>query len=186
LPIRRIQFATAADERGRLAAEAQALHKAAHQPALLDFVEARLDAEPEQGDVVHDHLAYLAQLLIQMSKERQEETTGFLDWLEDYTGLPVQEWRLKTVAQAYWEHGWDELQRALRENRKAIQKASGRSVESREVQEAIQGEFEKSIAKLDPLLERIASTDRLIDLIVYRLYGLTEEEVAIVEESASR
>ena len=32
------------------------------------------------------------------------------------------------------------------------------------------------------LVERIAATNRLIDLIVYRLYGLTEEEVAIVEE----
>ena len=31
------------------------------------------------------------------------------------------------------------------------------------------------------LLARIAATDRLIDLIVYRLYGLTEEEVAVVE-----
>ena len=31
------------------------------------------------------------------------------------------------------------------------------------------------------MLARIAATDRLIDLIVYRLYGLTEEEVAVVE-----
>jgi hypothetical protein len=31
------------------------------------------------------------------------------------------------------------------------------------------------------LLARIAATDRLIDRIVYRLYGLTEEEIAVVE-----
>jgi hypothetical protein len=31
------------------------------------------------------------------------------------------------------------------------------------------------------LMQRIAATDRLIDFIVYRLYGLTEEEVAVVE-----
>jgi hypothetical protein len=30
-------------------------------------------------------------------------------------------------------------------------------------------------------LARITATDRLIDLIVYRLYGLTEEEVAVGE-----
>lgn len=36
-------------------------------------------------------------------------------------------------------------------------------------------------AVLSPfLLHRIARTDRLIDFIVYRLYGLTEEEVAVV------
>jgi len=30
-------------------------------------------------------------------------------------------------------------------------------------------------------LERIRKTDELIDAVVYRLYGLTEEEIAIVE-----
>lgn len=32
-----------------------------------------------------------------------------------------------------------------------------------------------------PIKERLTKTDRLIDLIVYRLYGLTEEEIGIVE-----
>ena len=36
------------------------------------------------------------------------------------------------------------------------------------------------------LKERIAATDRLIDRIVYRLYGLTEEEIAVVEGTADR
>jgi hypothetical protein len=31
------------------------------------------------------------------------------------------------------------------------------------------------------LVERIEATDELIDQIVYRLYGLTEEEIAVVE-----
>jgi hypothetical protein len=31
------------------------------------------------------------------------------------------------------------------------------------------------------LVERIAETDALIDQVVYRLYGLTEEEVVVVE-----
>jgi hypothetical protein len=30
-------------------------------------------------------------------------------------------------------------------------------------------------------MERIAATDGLIDRIVYKLYGLTEEEIGIVE-----
>ncbi|HYL42224.1 MAG TPA: hypothetical protein VEU97_02460 [Ktedonobacteraceae bacterium] len=29
--------------------------------------------------------------------------------------------------------------------------------------------------------ERLARTDALIDKVVYRLYGLTEEEIAVVE-----
>ena len=49
----------------------------------------------------------------------------------------------------------------------------------------IKSEFERSMEMLHPLLARIAATNRLIDLLVYRLYGLTEEEVEVVEgESA--
>ncbi len=35
--------------------------------------------------------------------------------------------------------------------------------------------------KLIPLKADIAATDHLIDLIVYRLYGLTAEEVNMIE-----
>ena len=37
--------------------------------------------------------------------------------------------------------------------------------------------------KLLPLRERIRQTDELIDAVVYKLYGLTEEEIGIVEGS---
>jgi hypothetical protein len=37
------------------------------------------------------------------------------------------------------------------------------------------------MGKLAPLRERIRQTDELIDATVYRLYGLTEEEIGIVE-----
>jgi len=34
---------------------------------------------------------------------------------------------------------------------------------------------------LEPLKEKIKTTDNLIDQIVYRLYGLTDKEIEIVE-----
>jgi hypothetical protein len=37
------------------------------------------------------------------------------------------------------------------------------------------------VEKLAPMLLRIGEVDRLIDAIVYRLYGLSAEEVEIVE-----
>ena len=36
------------------------------------------------------------------------------------------------------------------------------------------------------LADRLTRTDRLIDRVVYRLYDLTEEEIAIVEGSTSK
>jgi hypothetical protein len=32
-----------------------------------------------------------------------------------------------------------------------------------------------------PIKERLAFTDKLIDQVMYRLYGLTDEEIAVVE-----
>ena len=51
----------------------------------------------------------------------------------------------------------------------------------REPAETLRAEFEGSLGKLTPLRERIRQTDELIDATVYRLYGLTEEEIGIVE-----
>jgi hypothetical protein len=49
------------------------------------------------------------------------------------------------------------------------------------VQDSIERGFNESTAKLTPLKAKIA--DRLINQIVYRLYGLTPKEIQIVEES---
>jgi len=181
LPIPRIGFSTPPDHRGQLVAGAQGLYDIGDEEGLVAYTGTRLASEPEQADVIHDLLAYLAERMIQMNKQKETEANSFLDWLASYTGLPIDDWRLKTVVKACWQHPWDQLGRALRQNRKAIQQASGRNVEGREARADIQREFDKSTAKLDPLLKRIAATDRLIDLIVYRLYRLTQEEIAIIE-----
>jgi len=41
--------------------------------------------------------------------------------------------------------------------------------------------FAESMSILEPLKAGIKATDELIDEIVYRLYGLTEEEVKIIK-----
>lgn len=181
IPIRRIEFKTSVAVRQRVVREAQDLFSLGDLGALLDLVDTLVDAQPERADVVHDLLVFLARQMMQMNGEKQEETSGFVDWLAGYTGVAIEDWRLKTTVQSYWRHGWEELMRAVRENSTSIKGATGRNAEGREAQEAIKAEYEKSMAKLTSLLERIAWTDRLIDLIVYRLYGLTEEEVAMVQ-----
>ena len=39
---------------------------------------------------------------------------------------------------------------------------------------------------LEPLKNRIKATDELIDEIVYRLYGLTQEEIKVVKGVVSK
>jgi hypothetical protein len=203
LPIRRISFTMPQEERARLreigiteAAEmigrtegvsVASLSLSAFSDSTLGrWLNARLptnpngspDAEHEQSDVVHDLLAHLAEQMIGMHKAKNEEVRGFLDWLAGYTGLPIEDWTLKTNLKTYYQHDWAEMQRILSGNRRRIRRVD---VEGREAQERIQREHQASVGKLQPLLARIAATDRLIDLIVYRLYGLNEEEVKVVE-----
>jgi hypothetical protein len=68
-----------------------------------------------------------------------------------------------------------ELEKSIRTRR------AGHRSGSPEPGEALRAEFESSVGKLLPLMERIGQTDKLIDQIVCRLYGLTEEEIKIVE-----
>ena len=53
------------------------------------FVEHCLKQKPEQTDVVHDLLAFLAQRMIELNKQVLTETKGFLHWLEITIGAKV-------------------------------------------------------------------------------------------------
>ncbi len=92
-------------------------------------------------------------------------------------GAKVEELSPKTKLQSYYEHDYESLLAVLKKNRKKLAVDPAR----REPAEALRAEFEGTMNKLLPLRERIKKTDRLIDAVVYRLYGLTEEEIGIVE-----
>ena len=51
----------------------------------------------------------------------------------------------------------------------------------RETQELLENQFTKSKSILEPFKARIFKTDELIYEIVYRLYGLTEEEIKVAK-----
>jgi len=124
--------------------------------------------------VVHDLLAFLAERMLEMNKQKQQEIKGFLGWLESYVGAKVDDLTPKTKIQSYYEHDYEDLLAVLRKNKKLLAIDPAR----REPGEALWAEFEGSVGKLLPLLERIRQTDELIDDVVYRL---TEEKIRIVE-----
>ena len=72
---------------------------------------------------------------------------------------------------------FEDFWKILEKNKARIQA----NLNSRELYENIKSEYEKSLSKLLPLKEKLRKTDWLIDQIVYKLYGLTEEEIKIVE-----
>ena len=133
--------------------------------------------------MVHDLLAYLAERMIEMNKEKNAELKGFLRWLEGEIGAPVEELTNKTGIKEYYVHDFEALAGALAKNKKKLK--DGYDPTRREPKERLLAEYNTSMGKLVPLLKRIEATDKLIDQIVYRLYGLTDDEIKIVEESIS-
>jgi hypothetical protein len=169
-------------------AELQELYVAGKFDEILSRVEACLPKDAvgnfisgqERSDVVHDLLAFLAEQMLEMNKQKQQEIKGFLGWLEGYIGAKVDDLTPKTKIQSYYEHDYEDLLAVLKKNRKKLAIDPAR----REPGEALRAEFEGSMGKLLPLLDRIEKTDELIDDVVYRLYGLTEEEIRIVAGNA--
>jgi len=139
-------------------------------------------SELEKSDVVHDLLAFLAERMLEMNKQKQQEIKGFLGWLEGFVGAKVEDLTPKTKLQSYYEHDYESFLAVLKKNGKKLAVDPAR----REPAEALRAEFDGSLGKLGPLRERIRLTDDLIDAMVYRLYGLTEEEIEIVENADKR
>jgi hypothetical protein len=120
--------------------------------------------------------------MIEMHKEKQAEAHSFLDWLVEYTGLPIGEWALKTNLRSYYEHGWTQMHRILKRNQRKLPKVD-LDVDAYKNESATRtrAAWDTSMESLRPLLARIEATNRLIDQIVYELYGLTDDEIALVE-----
>ena len=183
MPIRQINFTTPDDERDRQLEKAKALYEFClnkdSTECVLGFVKHHLSADTERSDIIHDLLAFLAEQMIEMNKKKGEEIRGFLHWLGGEIGKEIDSLQNKTAIQSYFDLSADQLLDILKKNRRAIQVDPS----SRNFQELLEREFHSSLTKLNPLLTRIQQTDDLIDQVVYQLYRLTDEEIAVVEGS---
>lgn len=197
LPIRRISFTTREDERTRCFEKAKSLYdhciSKGDQACVLGFVDHHLSKEPGESDIVHDLLAFLAEEMIHLNKEKCATQREFLDWLvtslnilpdkESRKGIDVLMGKAKLADYTGdYQKGEpplaaEELLEMLRKNKNRL----GVSLSDAGLVERIKRMYGESLRRVLPLKERLARTDALIDQVVYRLYGLTEEEIAVVE-----
>lgn len=184
IPICRISFTTLQIKHKKLFEKAKELYETYLETNNWDsislFVQQRLSAKPEESDVIHDFLAYLAKQMIEYNKEKSKEVKSFLKWLEREIGVEIKNLSNKTAIKKYYEDDVEKLLKILKQNKKRLKIDPNR----REFQEKISAEFTKSIAKLAPLNQKITATDKLIDQTVYKLYEITNEEQKIIEEKA--
>jgi hypothetical protein len=132
-----------------------------------NLLDGRTGPVTQSVDAVKSLLAFLAERMLEMDKQKQQEIKGFLGWLESFVGAKVEDLTPKTKLQGYYDHDYENFLAVLKRNSKKLAIDPAR----REPADALKAEFEGSLGKLGPLRERIRQTDELIDAVVYRLYG---------------
>jgi hypothetical protein len=113
-----------------------------------------------------------ADKMIYLNNDLNDEINGFKEWLKRD---PYHIDKFSQKLDKYYELSFDKFLAEL--NKKKI------DTKQRKVQELLKNEFEESVNKINPLLLQINETDTAIDQIVYDLYGLTPEEIKIIEDS---
>ncbi|HCQ22733.1 MAG: restriction endonuclease [Aphanizomenon flos-aquae LD13] len=192
LPVPKISFTTPAEKRQTYLENTINLYQQYqinHNPnILLTQIDHHLNQQPEQADVIHDFLAYLAEQMIELNKQKQTEIKGFLTWLARLIGTDIDNLTNKSKIQNYLGDYYkqkqadnhltlDELIDILKKNKKKLKI----DISGRKEQETLAKEYQASLNTLLPIKKQLKQCDWLIDEIVYRLYGLTEEEKAIIQ-----
>jgi hypothetical protein len=184
-PIHRISFTTPADHRTSLVNETKELYRSFTQSTnpqpLLAFIDARLATQPEESDVVHDLLAFLAEQMVEMNKAKNAEIKTFLNFVESEIGASVDVLSNKTLIQEYYANDFIKIVDVLVKNKSKINE--GYNPKSPTNRKNLEAWYTDSCGKLKPLMGKIDATDTLINQIVYKLYGLTAEEIVVVEGS---
>ncbi|MFM8295650.1 MAG: Eco57I restriction-modification methylase domain-containing protein, partial [Microcystaceae cyanobacterium] len=197
LPIRKINFTTEGDRRQQgletLINLYQTYQTNFDLMPILDQCQQHLNQDPEEADIIHDFLAYLAEQMLELNRQKQTEMKGFLEWLESLIGCPIANLKNKSKIQNYLGDyakqttldpalDLDGLINILNQNKKLIKIDPS----SRQGHTRLKTEYQNSLNILMPLKTQLKNCDRLIDEIVYQLYGLTPEEKAIIENSTAK
>ena len=205
IPIPRIAFTTAEEERTTLFNQGMALYADQDYRQLSAFVEACLSQQPAQRDVVHDLLAHLAEQMTTFKAQQAEKREDFLLTLESllpkaslqklgrlWTPLTVSasvdEIAAKLQAEANEILGSLAAQTLdLAEHFSILEEEQWKWLLKRRLRGILNNlpelvkvyrTFQPPLATLD---RRIKDTAQTIDQIAYRLYGLTKEEIATIE-----
>jgi type I restriction-modification system DNA methylase subunit len=112
-----------------------------------------------------------ADKMLEFNRNLQDEVNSFKDWFMHSFNIE----KLSQKLEKYYELSFDDFLNEVKKKKV--------DVKSRDNYQTLKEEFEKSNTIINPLLQKIKETDNEIDQMVYNLYGLTPEEIQIIEES---
>jgi hypothetical protein len=111
-----------------------------------------------------------------LNKEKQSQIKGFLTWMEkEILKSSVEDQKNKTRIKDFYDNTFEELLDILKKNKIV---SDLYPLDKRNI---LENEFNGALPAINPLRDKIKLTDELIDQIVYKLYSLTKEEIAVVE-----
>ena len=112
-----------------------------------------------------------ADKMLKINKELIDEINGFKNWLK--TTYQID--KLSQKLDKYYDLSFDDFLIELKKKKVDIK--------PRKTQELLKNEFEESLIKINPLTDEIRIIDSEINQLVYELYGLTDNEIQIIEDS---
>lgn len=120
-----------------------------------------------------NELSELSKKMTQLNEKFANEVSKFWKWLMRAFNIIELSEKLKKYYKLDVDSFIDEVK-----NKKV-------TVKDRKTQESLESEFNKSLKIVIPLKNRIKELDDEINRLVYELYELTDDEIAIIENSLS-
>ncbi len=176
LPIPHISFTTPKKERSKIIKEVVNLYRASKNGAITKWAEMELFEN--RNDTIHDFVTFLAEQMAEANKAKIKEREGFLVWLEREIGTEIEKLNNKTAIKEYDEYNFEHLLEVLKKNEEII----NIDPSTRKTQELLEEHFTESTSKIGLLKSKTKTTDELVDQIIYRLYGLTDDKVRIIQD----
>jgi hypothetical protein len=124
---------------------------------------------PIVNDVTKNKFSSLVDIMHSKSKEQQILKSKFINLLKANVGIK----KISSKIDSFYEYDFKTFLREL--NKQKIELSLDKQSEWNEF-------FEQKKKEINKLLNEILKTNNDIDQMVYQLYGLTEEEINIVEE----
>lgn len=177
LPFPVLDFSTDVKNRMLLLEEIIKLHQSYEYEKALNIVTNKVKSVGKE--ILYDVLSFLASQMLEMEKTKYNEVNGFLRWLEREIGTEIDTLKNKSIFKKFHQESFISILDNLKKNKNIL------SIDpsQRKFQELLEESFIKSVSELDILMSKIKETDDLIDKFVYQLYGLTDDEIKLVDSS---
>jgi hypothetical protein len=164
---------------------------------IIHFVEENMLNTTGRTDIIHDYLGFMADQMIKVFKEKRKIENLFWGEINSVTstsnfdvlrnrGKWEKTLAKRTECKRYVDpesRSTKHLDESLGWDEEAFKAFAGMLIGKSSVTPAMIDVYRKHAPEYQELSHRIKETDDLIDQIVYRLYGLTDEEIEIVERS---